>query len=1769
MMKFAERLRKTMTEVFEKGMQNACRGAFARWRNLLYAVKLHEYFLQRRHMVGWAGVLHRKHIMLKIMEKIMHVSLGGSFESWHTVLIQSKGSVSLRTVVAKRMEFKLFHLWRVRRQTQAALRVFASRIGAGCLAVFWQALKQGVTKQRAAETVLAREVCQKVSEAWGRCFLYQSFFRWGHYAHICALCKDMQLVSGDKILREIVGAWGKHTAREVALKQCAMKIIRRIQNRCTGSVFQSWALFTERSVKVKTFVIGILTTGIQARFARWAAYTSVCLRQHGLIEATIAARQMLTLTSHLRKWSTLTQVLRHVAMVFGQHSEGLQRKIFSCWVTWVDNKIEMRASVALMQSELTLRPVCGSVVLECTYRWATLDLELPFSYWKRSWSVKDFRKKATKIGLTKHFQGYSRKCFDSWYFSAMIKKKGMVAMARHMDKDRKLAFDKWVNKVDEEVYLRVILRDAMVHQETYLHRVCFRLWRRQVHLSNGVLFLLHHRAYRYVAQAFAEWSIQTVILANKSHRNLKARCHWALALLFGTFSSWAEGVAAIKMSKHFLNLHKLHLASVRLDQYLRVWQACASRRHYLRTSALWMWARNCQATYLTAWLLVVAGSIALKRKVMLAVNNVRRRFFTKWREVARRFSGIKKLVQAWWLRYAIRRMFSEWAVNVSLVKMFAVIQQQQLQMRKPQIMRNHLCHWRLEVVGEAKFRVVMRKFAPMRKQYDLQAHFSEWWIMVGVLQRDRIVQSEVEALHAGYMQYQSLKQWRRQYLLKLGFRAHRQKHFCKKVFTPWHLDAAKSARQQRAVYRLVNRVVYSAFLKWRERAADAKHKKGLIRKTLNKLLRQAQLKSFIRWKEYSDEKLYMKEQAMRAIDRWTLNVCTKTLGSLKAHVVKRKAMYDLIDKATELYHKILLKKVLRDFFVTAGHLVRIKKFATKLLRKHIHEVYSVVWEPLHDNWQHQKWVKACIKKFRPVILRRCLKNWKLGNVLNRLEYHCDDHNKELIAEIRALMNEANAARAPAARVLALKAARTLATHRNLISRWQLKLYDWVWEVWGGRMRQVLGCRRVMFRLQNLFAEMAFNRWKGLLIAINRGRELKALRDSGRIAEGFEAWRWILSKVRAVNAGVMRRAMHGWHQRVAAERLYRESLLHLCANEKKVLISSSKILTTLVRKAVRAWFKRAHKAALLEKARLNGLRVLSSYRLFVWWLKFMDVRRQHREVYNSYQMYRNRALMRHTFSNWRLFRAFAHGDRVLLVCFSQDNNVLKKRMAMELWMMYFTTNHELWHHRGLVMQHRRLKELAMRAAIGRARTQKFWNARNAAYEDWKTTKKSSMPALWDTGTAESPRHLVSAITPHLHPLEQSSTTSPRKQLGGRLPKTPERLRSMTSFSGSDLADEDEDEDEAPPLISRSRSDISRSRSSTVASETPSVFKSDRSSISVPKVSEITWIQQEFEKDIRLYKDRQARDLTDVVTSMKRADVLLLVDMYMKGKEMRCALLPFMAWKDLVKVFSWKAHESNRHKLKTIAVNWHMEALGGDMERSEYHQMGHLRSVFAFWIIKSRQSELRSAAAPHKARMMCSVETMFLSGGSSHAAMSMCMRAWRKLLAHNMRLLPPLEEKGLQFYWRVGRKNLLRGPWQAWKTRYTYCTMVCHCRNFMGGMNNSVLFAAWWSYLLVRRKKIARQMWALGKHMGYVLRAALGQWRVHCRGRGVVSAFPLGHQGMPLILKKGCSDDATDPMTAQGRVDALEEAMGLFLKPHELDEEHVDFVRSAARTGRHGH
>jgi hypothetical protein len=554
----------------------------------------------------------------------------------------------------------------------------------------------------------------------------------------------------------------------------------------------------------------------------------------------------------------------------------------------------------------------------------------------------------------------------------------------------------------------------------------------------------------------------------------------------------------------------------------------------------------------------------------------------------------------------------------------------------------------------------------------------------------------------------------------------------------------------------------------------------------------------------------------------------------------------------------------------------------------------------------------------------------------------------------------------------------------------------------------------------------------------------------------------------------------------------------------------------VRKALRAWHRVARKAALLAKAELNALRVLSGYRFFIAWQQVIERQRSNRATWNSYTRYYDRALLRSALAAWRIIRGHLNGDKILLRCFARTSSFLGKRLAVERWKMYVVIKHRIFVHRALVLRFRRQRQMQTRAAIMRERAREFWNARNQAYDKWKYDKRTSMPAMWNTGANESPRHLISSLTSeHVHPLEKAFPVK--------------KLFEDGAASTSELSS-------ASPERSSSRM-----RSATM----PSPFTDHGSSLTVPKVSDVEWIQQEFENDIKEYKQKQEEDLNDIVKSMKRADVLLLVDVYTNTRSERVMRLPFSAWKDLVRVFSVRAYRTKLYDLHFVQLKWNVNGLTSTtVADNEYHRLHHVRTAFAFWLIRLKQNKIRQFAGPHKARMNSSTAKQFLRSGSRTAALATVLRAWAKLTAHSNRTMPVLEEQALRYYRRVGRRNTLRGAWAVWAQLHLHFTIVRHVRRNVGGLSTRAIFGSMWCQVLSRRLKHQRQVWAANKRKLHQTRTSFIAWRVLLQGGKAKSTMPNDRLRLVPMDEDG---------SLGGRVAAL-------------DEEHESFVRTTTMAGR---
>jgi hypothetical protein len=334
---------------------------------------------------------------------------------------------------------------------------------------------------------------------------------------------------------------------------------------------------------------------------------------------------------------------------------------------------------------------------------------------------------------------------------------------------------------------------------------------------------------------------------------------------------------------------------------------------------------------------------------------------------------------------------------------------------------------------------------------------------------------------------------------------------------------------------------------------------------------------------------------------------------------------------------------------------------------------------------------------------------------------------------------------------------------------------------------------------------------------------------------------------------------------------------------------------------------------------------------------------------------------------------------------------------------------------------------------------------------------------------------------------------------------------------------------------------RMRSATM----PSPFINDRTSLSVPKVSDVEWIQQEFENDIKDYKQKQEEDLNDIIKAMKRADVLLLVDMWTNTCGERLMRLPFAAWKDLVRVFSTRACRTKLHDLQFVQLKWKVGELASNADH-EYHRLNQVRTAFAFWLIRLKQNKIRRFAGPHKARMNSTSKSVFLRSGSRVAALSTILRSWTKLTAHSNRTMPVLEEQALRYYQRVGRRNLLRCVWAVWAQLHLHFTIVRHIKRNVGGLSIRAVFGSMWRYVLSRRLKHQREVWAADKRKLHQARTSFISWRVLLRGRKAKLSIPNNQSGLRLV--------------------PMDQGDSLGLSVASVDEEHELFVQTTTMAGR---
>jgi hypothetical protein len=84
------RLRMAMRKILERQINKTERAMFSRWRNLMYAVRLHCYLAQKRALSGWHGVVQKEAKIRLVLGRIMNAAIARAFGSWRAVVVQSQ-----------------------------------------------------------------------------------------------------------------------------------------------------------------------------------------------------------------------------------------------------------------------------------------------------------------------------------------------------------------------------------------------------------------------------------------------------------------------------------------------------------------------------------------------------------------------------------------------------------------------------------------------------------------------------------------------------------------------------------------------------------------------------------------------------------------------------------------------------------------------------------------------------------------------------------------------------------------------------------------------------------------------------------------------------------------------------------------------------------------------------------------------------------------------------------------------------------------------------------------------------------------------------------------------------------------------------------------------------------------------------------------------------------------------------------------------------------------------------------------------------------------------------------------------------------------------------------------------------------------------------------------------------------------------------------------------------------------------------------------------
>lgn len=1390
--------------------------------------------------IAFARWLIRTKLMLKLhcfTETRQISTIARCMKRWHRVAVQSSQAMVMCDTILMRKARALLCIWRKRWIVQVALHSFAQKIASRDVLAKFHSFRKAVAhvKFRCKQIQV---VSTKLLKCWASTNLTILFQSWNHLAQLRTLCCKLQLNTCESILRWVLLPWRDYTRSQKQLKLSAHKCIIRIMHKGMSQALTQWAEYTDKSIRVKQFALGMLTNSLASRFSQWRAAASESAVIRSRMLTIMCTHRESVLRAHFVQWSVLSRMLRKMSVLLGRHQDMSTRKALTRWIHWLANKKQQRECTKYLEKELSLRPVCAEVAMHWFSQWKLVGYRLPFDFWLKQAKLAKIHAAAISLGWVRHVTGTLTQVFQGWRVVWLMNKKCHDMIGRFRNLAVKLCFDVWADAVTARVEKEIKKRDALVQWEGFTTRVALAVWRCQVRLCQEILFMLHHRAFRYVAKAYAEWSIRTVVWANRRHHDLRARCQWAVTFLRGTFATWAESVTVIKIARSCLEMHLGHMASVRRRQYLRVWCRTTQRRLELRSMVARHWRHSQIIRYLTGWLLVVVGRIELRRKMLSNLLNLRRRVLCAWRRVT-----------VWKLeRVELCSRSEQLQQSVFKHLMSSAIEFELYLKRATPTLREYVKHWRLALLSEVTYRRVMCVLGPRRVN---------------------------------------------------------------KFVMAW-ADVVEATRKLRSLMR--------AFVM-----------RGIA-------------KCWNTWLAYHRKLQYVGQQFAKAV----------------VHA-----------------RRYLLLLAFRAFVDKFRKAVRMKNFAAAALQNTQRWSYLLVWDSLQQYYFYRMRKKANKLVADNYQRRLYIAKWRLGSVLVKLTFDKDLRDVELTDEIRNMVQNGQR-----------QAARQVAILRNVSTRWRYRTYLAAMATWKDTVKSITGARQIMWKMKMLNVEDRFRRWKSLWSAIQMGHNLFERRNAGRQAEVFHTWLWLYAHIKVILAGKQRRAFYAWLHRARAVALYREVLIDKCTLEDKVIHRRVSMQSRQIKRVWRMWARYCHRRAGCKRALRNGLVILSSYRFFYHWLKFVAMKKHKRRGYTIIELAgRGRWLLFEILHSWMQLRSATVHTRVALTVFRNQTSSLKKKARLEQWKLFTKFRHEVSHHQALVVSHKRHSMITMRVLISRQRVAAFWRKRQTAYTDWKATRRSVVP-------------------PHISMsrLPGSPTPSPRDQPPGiTLPgvsrfllteRTNEVLtrRLRDQFESMKMSELYKKAETALPTADVEAADAAeRPRQALITALLQHSEELLRGQ-AVPVISDVPWVQQEYEAKMLEFRNTQEREFEEVVQAMREADAMLLLNLYCSKEMNRRMQLPFWSWRVYTTLFGSGRMVVHKH---ASLLNWGSIKIAA-LDRERGSVFLHLLSqVLRTWQIHVSGTVLTRHITPHKVRVR-GERMRFVIPAGLFGAQRVVLHSWHRII-----------------------------------------------------------------------------------------------------------------------------------------------------------------------------